>query len=543
MLRELLAVFGLEFDSSGADLAFDAIGGLYDEVTELGAAFTDNALVQGIQNFTNEVTESANAIRQVASQINAGTDNVQEWAHLFGMVGMEIDEVGATLVGLAEKAASATAPGEMADVFRDLGIEVLDANNQLKDSDTLMREVVQSMSEMPDAEARAALALKLFGDAGRKLIPILERGSAALDENSQEFQRLGGGLSEDAIAATLEYTLATSKLDVVMTSLKSEVAEFLIPAIASLVDWVAEGVNGFREMTEGTHVLEIAFGLLAAVTAAWAINTLIGFAPIIGTVLLIGAAVFLLVMFIDDLWTMFEGGQSVIGEFIDALFGIGTAAEVVEETKATWDGLWNFWAEHLDDMGGLWEELKDSLAYVWEEFVDGFYDYVAEALTSVVMRWTAFRDRVGNIIAAGVSPIIRFVGAIRAAWNDLTTGLTNAWLRFVMQVVQGAASVASAVRGVAAGLGFGSVVGAIDGAGRTAAGAKGTVAAPGAVGALAASRPVAGPVTIAPNTTNRFEITGATDPEATAEQVRAIVAEQNDQMVRRFADQTSRRIP
>jgi hypothetical protein len=48
------------------------------------------------------------------------------------------------------------------------------------------------------------------------------------------------------------------------------------------------------------------------------------------------AAIATVVLVVDDLLTLFEGGDSVIGRFLDEMFGIGTAARVAAFVQRAW---------------------------------------------------------------------------------------------------------------------------------------------------------------------------------------------------------------
>jgi hypothetical protein len=51
-----------------------------------------------------------------------------------------------------------------------------------------------------DAE-RTTVAMKLFGTSGAALIPLLEGGSEGAKKMFAEFERLGGAMSKDFVAA------------------------------------------------------------------------------------------------------------------------------------------------------------------------------------------------------------------------------------------------------------------------------------------------------------------------------------------------------
>ena len=78
---------------------------------------------------------------------------------------------------------------------------------------------------------------------------------------------------------------------------------------------------------------------------------MIAFAPVILTVGLIAAGVAAVILIVEDLIVLFNGGESVIGEFIDTLFGLGSAQAVVEQAKRDWESF-------LGVLSDVWEVAK-----------------------------------------------------------------------------------------------------------------------------------------------------------------------------------------
>jgi hypothetical protein len=81
-------------------------------------------------------------------------------------------------------------------------------------------------------------------------------------------------------------------------------------------------------------------------------------APILLKVGLVAAAIGTVVVFVEDLFTLFSGGKSIIGDFIDSLFGIGTAEQVILSIKQAFQDV-VFWAEKAAAAIGLGEGPQD----------------------------------------------------------------------------------------------------------------------------------------------------------------------------------------
>lgn len=397
MIREVIASFTMDFSDVGLDGARDAISGLHSELSSLADSF--NFAIDHVMAFTDATVEQANAINQVSAQLGQSTSQVQEWGFLFAEVGLEIDDVGDVIASLQERARDANDSADVRSMFESIGVSVKDSSGQLKDANTLFTDVVQGMSQMENGTDRAGLALTLLGDNGRRLIPILEGGAEGLAENAALFQELGGGLSQEAIQAADDYRLASARLDLGLMGLRSTLAVSLIPAVSWFVEVGTDVIRGLNKMTEGTNLVEAALVVLGAAMVVFGIKSLIAFGPILLTALLVAAAFGVIVIWLDELITTFEGGDTVIKEFIDTLFGVGTTASVVESLKGYWASLVETWS----DLPKLWERIKDAFNVIWEAIGNKsseVWDSIVLKISQQVTRIMSLGARVASAFGA-----------------------------------------------------------------------------------------------------------------------------------------------
>jgi len=122
--------------------------------------------------------------------------------------------------------------------------------------------------------------------------------------------------------------------------------------------------KGFQQVTKGTNAVEHALVLLGGVATvvagrlaiAWA-APLLAFAKwalILGVIYLV----------FDDLMTLFEGGDSVIGRLIDSIFGPGSATEAVNYLKEAGQGM------KLVYQDEVWPAMEDVGKKLYELFND-----------------------------------------------------------------------------------------------------------------------------------------------------------------------------
>lgn len=88
---------------------------------------------------------------------------------------------------------------EAADAYKRLGVEIKDAQGNLKSGNDAFLEVADAISKIKNPAEKSALAMKVFGRAGAEMIPMLQGGRKALQGYIDEAKRLGLVItSEDA---------------------------------------------------------------------------------------------------------------------------------------------------------------------------------------------------------------------------------------------------------------------------------------------------------------------------------------------------------
>lgn len=165
----------------------------------------------------------------------------------------------------------------------------------------------------------------------------------------------------------------------------TEMGMTVIPALEKVIRYARDGLAKFKELTQGTFILKGAMITLSAVAAALALNMVAAFVlPALG--------VLALIVLLDELHTLFTGGKSVIGDWLDELGGVGTAETVVQTITDAFNtltdtldnlpdvpGMFDLWAGAVDDLGFRIDRLIDK--YGWLVTPQGWAGKAADVLT------------------------------------------------------------------------------------------------------------------------------------------------------------------
>ncbi|GAB5547812.1 MAG: hypothetical protein SangKO_075720 [Sandaracinaceae bacterium] len=143
------------------------------------------------------------------------------------------------------------------------------------------------------------------------------------------------GLSADFVVNAEAAQDAITDWNTATLSFKSQLGAAFLPTLTRVLLAVTEYGTLIASAVRRSNAVQVAFWGLVTVLGALAVAFAIGFAPVT-----VGLALLALLFFVvEDLVTLFMGGESAIGAFLDELFGVGTAQAVVESLTAAWEGL------------------------------------------------------------------------------------------------------------------------------------------------------------------------------------------------------------
>lgn len=118
--------------------------------------------------------------------------------------------------------------------FDMLGVSVKKADGTLKTSDALLAEVADKFQNMPDGVNKTAAAVAIFGRAGADLIPMLNAGSAGLDEAAAKAERFGLVISGTTARQAEAFNDNLTDLGLVATGMGNKLATAVLPALVAI---------------------------------------------------------------------------------------------------------------------------------------------------------------------------------------------------------------------------------------------------------------------------------------------------------------------
>lgn len=390
----------------------DGIDTLKSEVTKWAAAAT--AAGAATSAFLLSASNKAIELQKLSQATNLSTDNLQQWQYAAEAVGASSAAVTSDLESLL-KTMSSPIPGELNMELMMLGVSVHNASGQLRGADEVLKDVGDKLNKM--SSARAVQWAERVGISNDTLM-LLKQGRQGLSELFEEAQLVGAIIPEDAINRGAELSKSIKTLKTVFQALGNSIALSFAPNLKKVVDnfkqflinnadFVRQGLGvtidgvsrGFGRFWD--ILVKIKDGFVALlqpmqpflknmdavkVVAGLVTGALAGFlalmAPAIIQFAAVGAAIAGVSLVIEDFITWLQGGESVIGDIVNAFSNwMDKFPELKEDLKSVGQvfadvfnaipGLIDKCIEKIEDMFPVINKILSSLGKVIDFVYEG----------------------------------------------------------------------------------------------------------------------------------------------------------------------------
>lgn len=344
VIDELVTLLGLEVDpkAKGEASAFGKIlGGIVTAAAAAGAALAAAATAVGA--YAAMQAEAIDRSAKMAEAFGINFQAFQELEYAAQQSGAEVEEFRMDLENLSKTL-------DDNDALKEMGINARDATGQLRSTDEVLMDIATKFEALSKGEQNkftdqlglSPSALKLLQQGGKGLQGLRDQAKAlgiVLDDNAKnkaaKFQ--SSLLNARSVVDGLGKSISVGLLPAMSESLDAFTGwigknrEFISSAVTQVVEGVAKGFEMFadavsylyQQFIKLTGPLDSILGPLDA-TQAIAIAVAIAFgalavAVIAATWPFIAAAVAIagVVLVLDDLYSAFTGGDSIIGGWVN----------------------------------------------------------------------------------------------------------------------------------------------------------------------------------------------------------------------------------
>ena len=413
---------GLDVDEGAFKAGEMAIKGLEGALLVVaGAAVAAGAALIGI---TKHVADAAIESQKGAQRTGLTREAYEELAFAAEQTGTSVDQFERAMFLMSRTALGATEGSkELNYELGKMGVSVYGVGGKIKPTDQLLGDFADKFSQMPGSAEKVALAMRVFGKSGAGLLPFLNKGRDGLQALRDKAHEYGVVIDDEVLASAEEWRNANLDLEAAIKGLSNAIGGPLLKGAGELTKQLAEWIKNNRELiaqkihkvvdaiksvfealwsviqgvvfvverlANAWQILAVILGgvVLAAIFANIAgIGTLVSWYGALGIaslaagakavlawlaaiapLVLLGLAIAGLILIVEDLYTWFQGGESV---FKDAYYTIKTW--LVDKLSAAFDSLKEYFQ-------GLWDWITGGITNVAKTI----YDTIANAIKGAI---------------------------------------------------------------------------------------------------------------------------------------------------------------
>lgn len=205
-----------------------------------GAAAVEAALI-GMAVKSASLADDLNTMSKV---YGISTAELQKYQAIAGLVDVDVETIAKSHTKLAKSMNSAReGTGETAEAFAALGVNVLDANGELRNADDVWNETISALGEVTNETERDVLAMQLMGKSAQELNPLILDNGEAYKQLSDTMSQYGlEFVDQETIDKANEFQDKIDTIKAIGTTtffeLGATLAGHLAPALDTVVGWV-----------------------------------------------------------------------------------------------------------------------------------------------------------------------------------------------------------------------------------------------------------------------------------------------------------------
>lgn len=331
---------------------------------------TDGSIKSVGSSFVNMATTAAGAIASVLSvaaitgAVMAAADNADILNDFTDRLGLNIEEVNAwgdavavnggtaegfrgTIDSLIDAVNTFAVKGtsRVAPFFKELGIQMVDANGKARDVMEILPEIATAFEGLSKQES-SGLGRKLGLDQGT--IMLLQQGRREVDAQIARQKELGT-VTKEAAEIAGKFNDQYDDTAKVFRSLFTVVGSTILPVFTRILSGIQDIGSFLSKHSDFIVGLLIALGAAVTIYAlpplvAMAIAAVTAFAPFLIMGAIIAGVSLAFALLYDDIMNFIDGNDSLIGQILTAYPAIGTVIQtLIGYVTSLWDAVsWVF---------------------------------------------------------------------------------------------------------------------------------------------------------------------------------------------------------
>lgn len=386
---------------------FKSLGGSLEKAGQQMRAFSaaGAAAAASIGALAYKSGQWADDLNTMSKVYGIGTQELQKYAASAALVDVDLDTIAKSHQRLTRAMSGAEdETGAQAEAFKKLGVAVVDANGELRDSDEVWNDVIVALGEVENETERDALAMTLMGKSAAELNPLIEDGGKTYEKTAKIFKKYGLDIiDQDTLNRANEFNDQLDMMKAIgltaFQQLGTQLSAYLAPFLEKVVDLVGRLAQWLTNLDPRILTIIGAVGGFLALAAP----LLTGLGKIATGIGALTKAIGVLQPIITAILT--NPYVLVIGAIIAA--GIALYKNW-DKIKAKLTELWN-------KVKAVFASIKSTIVNVWNTIYNFVSSRVTAIKNAIVNTFNSAKTIAGNLFDSMRSKITNVIGAIKSA--------------------------------------------------------------------------------------------------------------------------------
>jgi phage-related minor tail protein len=366
-----------------------------------GLSMAAAGVVTSLGAISYKAGKNADDLNTMSKVYGIGTRDLQKYKAAADLVDVSVETIAKSHVKLEKSMASAqSGTGKSAEAFKQLGVDVVDANGKLRNGDEVWNDTIEALGKVKNETERDALAMQLMGKSAAELNPLIEDGGetyAKVAETMKEYNL--DFVDQETLDKANEFndSLDTMKLigSAALSQVGSQLAAVFAPALEKVVGIFGKVAKWLGNLNP--KVLAV-IGVIAAVIA--------GIAPVL---ILLGKLAFSISSIISLV--------GVIAPLIGGLaVPIAIAIAAITAIIAVGVLLYKNW----DTIKAKAIQIKNNLIQTWNNIKTSVTSAVNSLKTSISNAWNGIKTKVTTTAST-------IKTTLSTAWSTIKSTAKTAW--------------------------------------------------------------------------------------------------------------------
>ena len=233
----------------------------------IGAGVIGATLLDSIGKAIESTAKYAQAQRDLAIETGLTTQQTQQFASIATLAGLKSSDLTGIVTKLSKSMSDFGEDSKKQQrALSELG---LDQSVAFEKPQRALEDVLGSLRKVTDEQERARLVTALYGEEGRKLLPLVDTWKSLADSA----KAIGSGLSEESIDNLIRFRQQSEEVSLAWEQLKHSLAE----KIVATIEFVTAGnPGGFTNKLSGIPGISGAIGGFAVAGPAGALYGALG---------------------------------------------------------------------------------------------------------------------------------------------------------------------------------------------------------------------------------------------------------------------------